>query len=670
MPVIAIIFIIIIFYLWNVWEQNKRKNKRDLELRIAKAKADRILFDQINIILPRIRLEETRFSARLKDFSTGYFSNHELHIWKHSVNELYQAVSKSCFENIGLDDSDFFLLRRFEDYCKSGDLYRNDYNIKFINYELSNYRDFFDNVEGRALDDQQRRAIVKDEDNNIIIAGAGSGKTTTIVGKVNYILHRYNVDPKEILLISFANKSASTLLKRISVPGLEVKTFHKFSLEVIAETENCKPSIFDDAQFTKLITQFFQELLKEPEYLNKTTSFFKDFLKPPKPQNEFKDQGEYFQYLKDLNFSTYKLLTFQSRGKVTYKREIVKSIEECSIANFLLFNNVEYAYEAPYEFETSSKLYRQYKPDFKIISGDKIIYVEHFGVNKNGQVPHFFADSETGETIEEAAKRYVDGIKWKRDIHVENGTCLIETYSHEMYDNILFENLHKKLTEAGVILVPKTPQEIWDIIVEAGKDEVDGVVRLFQTFITLLKSNNFSMSEVKNKNDNIRDEFQKKRNKFFLDLVGPVYERYQNYLTERKEIDFSDMINKAVEFVSSGKYERKLKYIIIDEFQDISIGRYQLIKALKETNPVCKHFCVGDDWQSIYRFTGSDISLFKEFEKYFGVTERSRIERTYRFKDPLLDMSSKFILKNPNQTIKALKGINCIYRLKSVPYSS
>ena len=118
------------------------------------------------------------------------------------------------------------------------------------------------------------------------------------------------------------------------------------------------------------------------------------------------------------------------------------------------------------------------------------------------------------------------------------------------------------------------------------------------------------------------------------------------------------MINKASSYIFSGKYKKKFSYVIVDEFQDISIGRYKLVKAIKETNPSCKLFCVGDDWQSIYRFSGSDIALFKDFEKYFGYSEKSKIETTYRFSNPLIDSSSKFILKNPNQSNKQLRAIN------------
>ena len=144
--------------------------------------------------------------------------------------------------------------------------------------------------------------------------------------------------------------------------------------------------------------------------------------------------------------------------------------------------------------------------------------------------------------------------------------------------------------------------------------------------------------------------------RFFLEIFKPIYERYERHLAERKEIDLSDMINKASNYITIGTYNRKFSYVIIDEFQDISIGRYQLVKAIKTQNPACKLFCVGDDWQSIYRFTGSDIALFKDFRKYFGYTVKSKIETTYRFHNPLIKLSSDFILKNSNQAKKELKS--------------
>ena len=75
------------------------------------------------------------------------------------------------------------------------------------------------------------------------------------------------------------------------------------------------------------------------------------------------------------------------------------------------------------------------------------------------------------------------------------------------------------------------------------------------------------------------------------------------------------MINKAIYKINK-KYDNEISYIIIDEFQDVSISRYNLIRAIqKKTN--AKIVAVGDDWQSIYRFTGCDLDIFVNFKKYF-----------------------------------------------------
>ncbi|MGH4121862.1 MAG: UvrD-helicase domain-containing protein [Clostridium sp.] len=150
---------------------------------------------------------------------------------------------------------------------------------------------------------------------------------------------------------------------------------------------------------------------------------------------------------------------------------------------------------------------------------------------------------------------------------------------------------------------------------------------------------------------------KKGRNDIFINLTAPIYEAYNNELIINDEIDFSDMINKATKYVLEGKFNKKYSYIIVDEYQDISLARYNLIKAIKELNN-SKLFCVGDDWQSIYRFAGSDVNLFVNFDQYFGFTEKTYIETTYRFNKSLIDLSGKFLLKNKGQVKKKLKSFN------------
>jgi len=594
----------------------------------------------------------------LISLNNGYFSNYHVQNWLSAYSSLYNAIKDIPYIKLSLTVNEQATIKHFRNYFENAESERSEFNNRFLNNELKDYEEFFNNIEGRQLDIQQRTAIICDDDNNLVIAGAGSGKTTTIVGKVKYIIDRYKVDPSEILLISFTRKSASDLSKRINEKGIDVNTFHGYGRDVIAETEGKKPSVYDSDQLTNFVKNAFDTLIQNENYINKVTDYFTDHLKPIVPADIFKNRGEYIQYLKDKNFRPYQQITRKINGKETINREIVKSIEECKIANFLLFNGLNYAYEMPYEHETKTKDYSQYKPDFVISSNGKRVYLEHFALNKNGQVPAFFAKVDEGETQLGATNRYVEGIGWKRLTHKSFGTTLIESFSHEMTDGTLFDNLRTNLTNAGITLHPKSPQEIWDIIKTAAVDETSEIITLFKTFIVLMKSNNINFQQLHQKNLGQGQEYIKRRNIAFLELVSPIYQKYQDHLSQREEIDFSDMINIATSKVKSQEFTKKYKYIIIDEFQDISSGRYGLIKAFKDNYPEIKLFCVGDDWQSIYRFTGSDIALFKDFENYFGFTINSKIETTYRFKNPLINLSSQFILKNPNQVTKSLRSNN------------
>lgn len=663
--------LLVLFVLTGVWfyrrHQEKLQRQKELEEKLARDReaTRQKLFDFYKSKLDKIKTANAKF-ALLIDIQTGYFTNYQLAVWKNQQISLFNEIKGKPFEKIQLTDEEVKSITTFTVNFNNANNLRNDFNKLFVNEELKSYSSFFDNIEGRKLDTQQRTAIVTDEDNNIVIAGAGSGKTTTIVGKVNYIIDRYKVAPEEILLISFTNKSASTLAVRIDIEGIEAKTFHKFGKDIIVESEGRQPSIFDEAQFKPLIIKYFTELISNENYLKKVTEYFTNYLKPEKSQFEFDNQGDYVQYLKDQNFSTYKQKEVPAKGKTTYKMEVVKSIEECKIANFLLFNGVNYEYEFPYEHDTANEVFRQYKPDFTITQNGNKIYIEHFGISRNGIVPNWF----TGDEFRSTSEKYRDDMEWKRETHKSNGTILIESYSYEMNEGILFDNLTKNLNSAGIILKPKSPEEIWKIITRVAKDEVNSFINLFGTFITLMKSNNYSINDVINRNRQTTEKFLKERNALFIEIIKPIFERYENHLKERSEIDFSDMINKASKHIANGKHRQKFSYVIIDEFQDISIGRYQLVKAIKSNNPSCKLFCVGDDWQSIYRFSGCDITLFKEFENYFGFTVKSKIETTYRFHNPLINLSSDFVQKNPNQAKKELRGTSNTQRTEyKIQYS-
>lgn len=612
------------------------------------------LVDKVNDLLPSASKLLVKFNS-LTDFKNGYFNNFKLVKWKKSAQPVRNKLEKIPYAKIKLEQSKVDQLNDFMLKWNNAESTRTSYNKAFVESELRECSSFFDDIEDKKLDNQQRRAIIVDEDNNIVVAGAGSGKTTTIAGKVSYLVTRFNVAPSDLLLISFTRKACEQMRTRIKQRmniDVDVMTFHKLGKEIIAEAKNEQPSVFDESKLTDLMNGFLSELMEDGDYLSQVTTFFTSYLKPYKKDEDFKSHGEYIQFIKDNNIKSFKQVLIPINGNQSLVREQCKSIDEVVIANFLFLNNINYEYERKYEHKTSDREYQQYKPDFYLT--DYGIYIEHFAVNRNGEVPHWFSGDEDRTPTE----KYRDGMNWKRGIHNQHGTTMVETYSYERQEGNLLDNLESKLSEHGVVFNPKSPEEVWDIINQVAKDEVTNFTQLIITFLTLLKSNNYSLREIKERNHELYAGFERKRNDVFIELFTPILESYNSHLRDIAEIDFSDMINDATQLIQVGKSEIKYKYIIVDEFQDISIGRYRLIKAILDKNPGCKLFCVGDDWQSIYRFSGSDISIFTEFEKHFGITEKSFIETTYRFNSKLISISSEFILKNDKQIKKKLRSFN------------
>ena len=126
------------------------------------------------------------------------------------------------------------------------------------------------------------------------------------------------------------------------------------------------------------------------------------------------------------------------------------------------------------------------------------------------------------------------------------------------------------------------------------------------------------------------------------------------------------MISIATKAIVYKKYKSKFRYILVDEFQDISSGRAKLISALQDYNSDVQIFCVGDDWQAIFRFAGSDINLMKNFGENFGVFERSDLTTTFRCEDKITTEATDFILKNDFQYQKQLNPLTLATNQRSI----
>lgn len=670
------IIILLIVTIKVIIDQNKKAAKKRLEeeqreqeeLERIKAKrlADKLILETNYATI----LSYTQQFELFISHQDGYFNHTKLSDWKALVESIYFDIYQIKIETLTSDNSVVETVNQFKNYYTNGEEIRKLYNKSFVEKELKACDNLLSNIEGQSLDEQQRLAVIKDEDNNLVIAGAGSGKTTTVAGKVAYVINRRKVKPEEILLITFTKKASEEMKDRIKKKmniDIEVNTFHSFGRKVIGEVTQDMPSVIEEKKFYAVIKDIFNTLFLDHGYSEKVIDFITEHRLEPKDINDFQSHGDYITFIKDNNIRPYKTVATTINGRMTMLRSFCKSLEEVKIANFLFLNGVNYIYENPYKFKTADNKYAQYKPDFYLPDYD--IYIEHFGlIDQDNNVPHWFSG---GDGLS-AKEKYNTDIAWKRKIHEKYETTLVETFSYENKQGILLEHLRKKLVTKGVVFNPRSTAEIWEILNSTAKEEVTALETLIYTFLNLFKSNNFTIEKLSAQINVYKDKTIRTRYLLFLDIFAPILEKYNEYLKAENLIDFSDMINAAASYIFTNQFKNKFKYIIIDEFQDTSIGRFNLIHSLLKNNTSCKLFAVGDDWQSIYRFAGSDISLFTQFESYFGVTAFSKIETTYRFNKCMIDISSKFILTNPNQAEKSLKPFtdNALFPLEVIQTKS
>ncbi len=573
-----------------------------------------------------------------------YFNHSRYAGWRaryaHLGNDTILKI-KRFLSFFGNNTPDNELLVTFFNYYRKGEHILARYNREFVSGELESRQRLFDSIEKYPLDIRQRKAVVYDEDNNLIIAGAGTGKTTTIVGKYAYLIERHHINPDEILLLAFTEKAAAEMrlrlrerMKEVLDKEIEVnaKTFHSLGLGIIADVLDFKPDLSFDSEvkLRKFIQDVYDELSNEESFRKPLVDYLVEYLKPYKPPEAFRSKGEYFAYLRSNNI-------------LTLQREEVKSYEEAQISNFLFLHNIKYEYETPYKHTTRSKQYRQYRPDFYLPDYD--IYIEHWGVDRKGEVPSWFGEKEDST----ATESYQSKMEWARELHRMYGTTLIETHSYEKKEGVLNRNLQMKLERHGVHFERKSDDEILQHYEDV--KEIPMLITLIITFLNLYKSNMYTHREVIERTP----ADQRERVDAFLQIFDPIYERYETHLRSNEAIDFNDMIARATKYVRENKYVHRYTYILIDEFQDISAGRYALIKAMLEQSPGTKLFCVGDDWQSIFRFTGADVTIMTNFRKYFGYTKEVILNKTYRYNDKILQVSSDFVQKNPAQIKKKLK---------------
>jgi len=530
-------------------------------------------------------------------------------------------------------------------FSDNSDLFKKRNNA-FVESEILNNRTFFDSIEKTPLTMEQRIASVVMEDRNLLVAAAGSGKTSTVVGKIGYALLGKLVTPDQILVLAFNNHAAHELDERIqerigSILGdrkIKVRTFHALGLEVIAETTGKKPSIANFASGGEVVDgRLISDLVaslhsSDIVFFTQWALFMSLCRRPAKNPAEFASVQEWQSYVKETgDYQDGKL------GFITMNGDIVKSQGELAIANWLFMNGVKYEYERPYEYETADRKFRQYKPDFYFPEID--CYLEHYALDANGNPPKAFGD------------KYRESMVWKRRLHAEKGTDVFESTFAEFISGSLFDNLERELTQRGIKLKQRSQNEIIKILNQSKlSTELSSLLR---TFIKHAKSNEMDPSTLAARASAMPHPY---RAKLFAAIASKVIGIYEKKLQETGDVDFEDLIVDAAHHAASDEFKHPYKLILVDEFQDISRARAKLLMSLLNKAPGCQLFAVGDDWQSIYRFAGSDIAIFTGFQSNFGYTAINYLTQTFRSNQGIADVAASFVQRNPSQMKKNVKS--------------
>jgi DNA helicase-4 len=509
-------------------------------------------------------------------------------------------------------------------------------NEEHVQAELTACKDLFDRIEKMPLTEEQARAVICFDNRVQVVASAGSGKTSTMVAKAAYAVERGLVEPERICMLAFNDVAAKELqvriqegLKRIGRADATVAamTFHKFGLHIIGKATDKKPRIaswVDQEKDSEKLEELIDGLKDRSRSFRTQWDLFRVVFSKDIPK--FGVETDHEDYDKALG----------KTGFSTLKGDVVKSEQERTLADWLFYNGVPYEYERAYEHPTATADHSQYHPDFYYPT--MALYHEHQALNREGEPPKNFVG-------------YMDKVIWVREQHAHFQTDCIETTSAQMWDGSAFDHLEAEFTKRGVRLDPNPDRPA------TGREPLKhgDLVKLFRSFITHAKSNCLSVADLRKRIKSEDFDAFTYRHRLFLDLYGPIRKAWDEALAGADAIDFEDMLNLAGEHLEAGNWDSPFELVMVDEFQDASWARARMSQALVK-KPGRFLFAVGDDWQSINRFAGADISVMTGFQDWCGDAQILKLERTFRCPQALCDASSAFVMQNDKQIPKAVRS--------------
>ncbi|WP_314082742.1 ATP-dependent helicase [Capnocytophaga gingivalis] len=506
------------------------------------------------------------------------------------------------------------------------------------------------------LNEKQLEAVKSESKRLLVLAGAGSGKTKTLLEKLIYLMREKRVQPTNILVVTFTKNATNEMIDRLVfaskngeeykrfmnnpkvgeaeknkyreefkranswLSNLSISTFHSFchnvlrkygvsefdnKFRVIKDTKNSKEEAdftYENSQETdfEIAHRILIQLSKKREYLLDLKRYILDY---------FVDKNNRLLENKETSFYE------NQKSYVSLNGTKVRSKSERYIADWLYRHNIDFSYEAPLNCQDF-----YFHPDFYIPQAD--IYLEHI------------SDMSVG--VKEKEKQYKKANK-----------TLFKTYENiHAKDSVLFNEALDAIVKNRLPASYKsqTALSFEEELNSYHKELKDFIIQALR-IIKMIKAENLSTSKALK--TALADPHQRVRD--FYRLVIPLMKKYQAYCVNKSYLDFEDMIVKTIDLFKhraeiKEKFQQQYKYILVDEFQDVNNLQVDLLKRL--LTPENQLFCVGDDWQSIYGFRGSNVNYIVNFGKYFPKAEVIKLNQNYRSTEHIVGASNEVIKHN------------------------
>ncbi|MBS1535260.1 MAG: UvrD-helicase domain-containing protein [Bacteroidetes bacterium] len=511
-----------------------------------------------------------------------------------------------------------------------------------------------------SLNTKQQEAVVCQDNRVLVLAGAGSGKTKTLLQKIIYLIEEKGVSPSSILAITFTKNATNEMIDRLImaadtsgsyeqilfsksyskpekdqeryrqqkkykwIDALTIRTFHSFCYGVL-RTDGVKQ--FDN-QFKIIGDEKKQEEDEWSKYIAPETVFevFHKLIIEQCEDNQYLLSLKRYvlDYLVDKIHIPKNDVLQPKDGKffTTLDGTRVRSKSEQFIADWLYRHSIKYQYEP-----LLKAIDFDFRPDFYIPEAN--LYLEHV--------------SDKSFPTADKEKQF------------EKGKLLfVKTYDSMTHDSALFNHTLDKIIKNRLPAnyhknVSLSFQEEFNGYLEYIKDFVQQIMRITD----MIKVENQSTEDVLEKAR--KDQHERIRN--FYELAIPIVDEYMRYTVNKSYLDFNDLIATCASLYKNHddilkKYKAKYQYILVDEFQDVNNLQVDLIKLMLTEQT--QLFCVGDDWQSIYGFRGSNVDYIIDFEKHFPNSNIIKLDQNYRSTQNIVGASNEVIKHNKFKIEKSI----------------